>query len=123
MLCRSMPDSRYLKERMLVLRVYFVILPIILTRFDADPEQEMVPDKQSSLFTCPRCGYQDSFLHAICPECERPYQRDYIDTRLHPRDPDLTGVCTSRFWARVALVVLAVAAGFWFVMEVYSVVG
>jgi hypothetical protein len=83
----------------------------------------MVPAMQSSLFTCPRCGYQDPALHTICPECGRPFQRDYIDTRVHPRDPDLTGVCTSRFWARVILLVLAVAAVFWFVMWVYSVVG
>ncbi len=82
----------------------------------------MAPDKPSSMFTGPCCGYQNSSLQTICPECGRPYQRDYFDIRVHPRDPDRTGVCTSRFWARVALVVLAVAAGFWFVMLVYSVV-
>jgi hypothetical protein len=57
-------------------------------------------------FTCPRCGHEDSAFHVVCPECGRPFFRDYIDTRMHPRDPDLTGVCTSRFWIRVFLVLM-----------------
>jgi hypothetical protein len=55
-------------------------------------------------FTCPKCGYADSEFHTICPECGRPFMRDYTDTRIHPRDPDPTGICTVRFWARILLV-------------------
>jgi hypothetical protein len=54
-------------------------------------------------FICPKCGYHDAIFHAICPECGRPFMRDYIDTQVYPRDPDLTGVCTSKFWIRVFL--------------------
>ena len=54
-------------------------------------------------FTCPKCGHEDRKFHEICPECGRPFFRDYTDTRVHPRDPDLTGVCTSKFWIRVFL--------------------
>lgn len=57
-------------------------------------------------FTCPKCGHADSVFHTICPECGRPFVRDYTDTQIHPRDPDLTGVCTSRFWIRVFLVLM-----------------
>jgi predicted RNA-binding Zn-ribbon protein involved in translation (DUF1610 family) len=57
-------------------------------------------------FRCPKCGHESDEFHMICPECGRRFVRDYIDTRLHPRDPDLTGVCTSRFWIRVFLVLL-----------------
>ena len=57
-------------------------------------------------FTCPKCGHKDSEFHAVCPACGRPFFRDYIDTRMHPKDPDLTGVCTSRFWIWVFLVCL-----------------
>ena len=55
-------------------------------------------------FTCPKCGYKSPEFHKVCPECGRPFVRDYIDTQVYPRDPDLTGVCTSRFWIRVFLV-------------------
>ena len=55
-------------------------------------------------FTCPKCGYADLIFHAVCPECGRPFMRDYADTRIHPRDPDLTGTCTVKFWARILLV-------------------
>jgi len=57
-------------------------------------------------FTCPKCGHADSEFHAVCPDCGRPFFRDYIDTRMHPRNPDLTGVCTSRFWIWIFLVLL-----------------
>lgn len=50
-------------------------------------------------FTCPRCGYEDRVFHQVCPECGRPYFRDYIDTRDHPQDPDLTGVCKGQLYS------------------------
>jgi ribosomal protein L32 len=56
------------------------------------------------LFTCPKCGYKDSEFHQVCPECGRPFFRDYPDTQIHPRDPDPTGVYKGKFWARVFLV-------------------
>jgi len=59
------------------------------------------------LFTCPKCSYADSEFHNTCPECGRPFMRDYTDTQMHPRDPDLTGVVTMKFWARVFLVLMA----------------
>jgi predicted amidophosphoribosyltransferase len=58
-------------------------------------------------FTCPKCGYADSEFHTVCPECGRPFMRDYADTQMHPRDPDPTGVVTMKFWARVFLVLMA----------------
>jgi hypothetical protein len=60
----------------------------------------------NKLFTCPKCGYEGAVFHNVCPECGRPFFRDYIDTRMHPKDPDLTGVCTSRFWIWVFLMFL-----------------
>lgn len=54
-------------------------------------------------FRCPKCGHTSDKFHMICPSCGRRFFRDYIDTRIHPRDPDLTGVCTSRFWIWVYL--------------------
>jgi predicted amidophosphoribosyltransferase len=74
----------------------------------------MVSRKSDTLFLCPHCGHRSKAFHHVCPECGRPFQRDYIDTRVHPRDPDLTGVVTSRFWARVflILIVIGAAAGF-----------
>jgi predicted amidophosphoribosyltransferase len=56
------------------------------------------------LFTCPRCGYQDREFHQVCPECGRPFVRDYIDTQVHPLDPDPAGIYSGKFWARVFLV-------------------
>lgn len=55
-------------------------------------------------FRCPKCGYRSYQFRMVCPGCGRRFVRDYIDTRLHPRDPDLTGVCTSRFWIWIFLV-------------------
>ncbi len=55
-------------------------------------------------FRCPKCGYRSNAFRMVCPGCGRRFVRDYIDTRLHPRDPDLTGVCTSRFWIWVFLI-------------------
>jgi hypothetical protein len=55
-------------------------------------------------FTCPKCGHEDSVFHEICPACGRPFFRDYIDTQVHPGDPDLTGVCTTRSWIWVFLI-------------------
>ena len=58
-------------------------------------------------FTCPKCGYEDTTFHVVCPKCGRPYFRDYIDTRMHPRDPDPTGIYSGTFWARVFLLLTA----------------
>jgi hypothetical protein len=55
-------------------------------------------------FTCPKCGYADLQFHTVFYGCGRPFMRDYADTRIHPRDPDLTGICTVKFWARILLV-------------------
>lgn len=55
-------------------------------------------------FTCPKCGHRSAGFHNVCPECGRPFVRDYPDTRIHPRDPDLTGIVTVKFWARILLV-------------------
>jgi hypothetical protein len=57
-------------------------------------------------FTCPRCGHEDNEFHAVCPECGRPYFRDYIDTQFHPRDPNPTGIYSTKFWAQVFLVLV-----------------
>jgi hypothetical protein len=56
------------------------------------------------VFTCPRCGYQNKTFHEFCPECQRPYFRDYIDTQFYPRDPNPQGIYKGKFWARVFLV-------------------
>jgi hypothetical protein len=58
------------------------------------------------LFTCPRCGFNDKIFHQVCPECRRPYFRDYIDTRFFPRDPNPQGIYKGKFWARVFLVLM-----------------
>jgi len=55
-------------------------------------------------FTCPKCGHKDAEFHTLCFGCGRPFMRDYPDTQMHPRDPDPTGICTVRSWARVLLV-------------------
>jgi predicted amidophosphoribosyltransferase len=80
----------------------------------------MCPAESAPPFTCPRCGHQDPAFHAICPECGRPFQRDYIDVRVYPRDPDLTGLCTSRFWARIFLLVIAAGAAIGFLTWLLS---
>jgi hypothetical protein len=64
------------------------------------------PVSMKGPFTCPKCRYTDTVFHAVCPECGRPFMRDYIDTQVHPRDPDLTGVVTVKFWARILLVMI-----------------
>jgi hypothetical protein len=61
------------------------------------------PEITETPFVRPKCGYRDAVFHPICPECGRPFMRDYLDTQVHPRDPDLTGVCTSKFWIWVFL--------------------
>jgi predicted amidophosphoribosyltransferase len=53
--------------------------------------------------TCPKCGHKEKEFHKVCPECGRPFVRDFIDTQVHPRDPDPTGICSGKFWARVFL--------------------
>jgi len=55
-------------------------------------------------FTCPRCGFKDKIFHTVCPECGRPYFRDYIDTQVFPRDPNPQGIYKGKFWARIFLV-------------------
>ncbi len=62
----------------------------------------MTDDKKP--FTCPRCGFNDESFHEVCPECGRPYFRDYIDTQVHPRDPNPQGVFKGKFWAWVFLI-------------------
>jgi len=57
-------------------------------------------------FTCPKCGHKDTEFHKICPECGRPFVRDFIDTQVHPRDPDPTGIYSGKFWARVFLMLV-----------------
>ena len=62
-------------------------------------------------FTCPHCRYRSAEFHYVCPACGRPFMRDYIDWRMHPRDPELRGTLYhDPFWARVwlALMVLGV---------------
>ena len=59
---------------------------------------------KQTLFTCPGCGYKDAQFHKVCPECGRPFVRDFIDTQVHPRDPDPTGIYSGKFWAMVFLV-------------------
>ncbi|MGB9176842.1 MAG: hypothetical protein WCB46_08935 [Methanoregula sp.] len=55
-------------------------------------------------FTCPKCRYTGAVFHTVCPECGRPFMRDFTDTQIHPRDPDLTGIVTVKFWALILLV-------------------
>ncbi len=56
--------------------------------------------ESSGWSSCPHCNFHDHEFHAVCPECGRPFIRDYIDWRIHPRDPDLTGTLFhSRSWA------------------------
>ncbi len=57
--------------------------------------------KSKSTFTCPECGYADRTFPAVCPECGRPFARDFVDTQMQPRDPDTTGIFSGRLWARV----------------------
>jgi predicted amidophosphoribosyltransferase len=61
--------------------------------------------------TCPHCGHHDEKFHSVCPECGRPYVRDYIDTQMHPRDPNPTGIYSGRFWARIFLVLTLIGLG------------
>ena len=55
-------------------------------------------------FTCPHCGKTDKEFHQVCPACGRRYFRDYVDTQMHPRDPNPTGIYSGKFWARIFLV-------------------
>ena len=64
-------------------------------------------------FTCPKCGYEDSEFHQVCPECGRPFVRDFLDTQIHPRDPDPTGIYSGKFWARVFLVFTLLGLAFY----------
>ena len=58
-------------------------------------------------FSCPHCGAVSDTFPNVCPSCGRPFFRDYIDARMHPRDSNLTGTFAyRRKWARVSLVVL-----------------
>lgn len=69
-----------------------------------DPAEKGKINDGNAPFTCPRCGHQDREFHAICPECSRPFFRDYIDTQFYPRDPNPTGIYSGKFWAQVFLV-------------------
>jgi DNA-directed RNA polymerase subunit RPC12/RpoP len=77
--------------------------------------------KPGALFRCPHCGHKSPAFHQVCPECGRPFQRDYIDVRIHPRDPDPVGVVTRRFWARVFILLVVVWAAIIACMWIYSV--
>ncbi|MBP1929954.1 putative amidophosphoribosyltransferase [Methanolinea mesophila] len=77
--------------------------------------------KPDGCFRCPHCGNKSPAFHPLCPECGRPFMRDYVDVRVHPRDPDPTGVVTSRFWARVFVVIVAVWALVMLCMWIYAV--
>lgn len=61
-------------------------------------------DAQNLPFKCPHCGYTDKNFHKVCPECGRPYLRDYIDTQMHPGDPNPAGIYSGRFRARAFLI-------------------
>jgi hypothetical protein len=61
---------------------------------------------EKNLFTCPKCGHTDPIFRNVCPACGRPFIRDYTDTQMHPKDPDLTGICTSRFWIWIFLILI-----------------
>lgn len=65
-------------------------------------------------FTCPHCCYTDKKFHHVCPECGRPYVRDYIDTQMHPRDPNPTGIYSGMFWARIFLVLTILGLALYF---------
>jgi hypothetical protein len=70
------------------------------------PDPKAILMTSDAPFTCPRCGHEDFEFHAVCPECGRPYFRDYIDTQVHPRDPNPTGIYSGKFWAQVFLVLV-----------------
>jgi len=59
---------------------------------------------ENLLFKCPRWGYTDKNFQEVCPECGRPYLRDYIDTQMHPGDPNPAGIDSGRFRARAFLI-------------------
>jgi ribosomal protein L32 len=61
-----------------------------------------------NVFTCPHCGFKDRVFHRVCPECGRPFLRDYIDTQVHPRDPNPQGVYKGKFWALIFLIVILI---------------
>lgn len=66
---------------------------------------EAVPEKP---FTCPHCRHKCNEFHYVCPECGRPFIRDYIDWRMYPRDPELRGTLYyNAFWSRALLVLTA----------------
>ena len=78
-------------------------------------------ETQTPPFTCPRCGHQDHEFHAVCPECGRPFFRDYIDTQFHPRDPNPTGIYSGKFWAQVFLVLVLLGLAV-HILDIYPVI-
>lgn len=65
-------------------------------------------DTAEKPFTCPHCRHRSEDFHNVCPECGRPFMRDYIDWRMHPRDLELRGTLYyNAFWARMLLVLTA----------------
>lgn len=64
-------------------------------------------------FTCSRCGYEDSEFFQVYPDCGRPYLWDYIDTQIHPRDPNPTGIYQRKFWAWVFLGLMLLELALW----------
>ncbi len=72
-------------------------------------------------FSCPHCGWESDTFHTICPACGRPYFRDYIDVRMHPRDSDPIGRFSyRRSWARVFLVLAVLLIVFLVLISVYG---
>ncbi len=71
----------------------------------------MIANKTS--FTCPKCGYEDSRFHLVCPEGQRPFIRDFPDTQFHPRDPDPTGIYSGTFWDWAFLVFTLLGLAFY----------
>jgi len=85
---------------------------IILLKGTAEQESG-THDGSVQDFTCPHCGRRSREFRSICPECGRPFMRDYIDWRMHPRDPELRGTWYyNRFWARVGLVLMILGLAF-----------
>jgi len=67
-------------------------------------------ETSGEVYACPHCDFRDREFHALCPECGRPFMRDYIDWQYHPRDPDLSGTFFhNSSWARLWLIAAIIA--------------
>jgi hypothetical protein len=61
-------------------RLQKLTYPVPLT--NCDPMNARQPP-----FTCPGCGYKGREFRQVCPDCGRPFVRDFIDTQVHPPGP------------------------------------